>query len=740
MRSVPCYSLRPPLPALGPSIAGLFAVPLGLAVVSGIALMGSLVGTAASRDRPLLLLILAGAIAQVLLLQRLFFRRAQAALGEAEAKFATIFRNSPDPMAIATLAEGCLLEVNDSLVDFLGYSPTELIGRTSLELNLWQQPSDRQRYRDWLHQHGRVRNLEVQVRTKAGELKTGLLSAEVQILKGQPCVVSMLRDISDRQQGERRRQRAEAALKDSEARFRQLAEAVEEGFFVYETQAGHYSYVNPAYWRIRGISAEQDPGSEAEWLAGIHPDDRDRIAAALGRERQGENFDQEYRYTTPAGELRWLRSKAFPLRDEAGQVVRVVGTVEDITARKATEAALQDSEARFRSAFADAPYGISLVSATGRFVQANPCYCALLGYSEAELLGLTFADITHPDDRADDWAGFQRMMAGDVTTYEVEKRYLSKQGEVIPVVINAAPIYDGEGRPLYSVGHVQDIRDRLAISRLKDEFISVVSHELRTPITSIQGALALLGAGVYADRPEKARHMLDIAIGNSDRLVRLVDDILSFERLESGRVQLEKEACQVASLIYQAIDSVQPLADQSGITLAVTPLNTSLWAAPDAILQVLTNLLSNAIKFSQPGGTVWLQAKKVVPDVTPPAPTDRPTPTHRPAPTAHAAKHRHPLPPSIPTAESIPHLLLTVRDHGRGIPADKLEVIFEQFQQVDVSDARMRGGTGLGLAICKRIVQQHRGHIWVESTLGQGSCFSVALPLEVDGDLEVGRG
>jgi signal transduction histidine kinase len=175
----------------------------------------------------------------------------------------------------------------------------------------------------------------------------------------------------------------------------------------------------------------------------------------------------------------------------------------------------------------------------------------------------------------------------------------------------------------------------------------------------------------------------------------LVDNILSFERLESGKVQLEKEHCQVATLLYQAIDAVQPLADQSGITLALTPLTATLWAAPDGIVQVLTNLLSNAVKFSSQGGTICMNAS-----------TER------------------------SNAESSNlSVLFTVQDHGRGIPADKLETIFEQFQQVDASDSRRRGGTGLGLSICKNIVEQHDGSIWVESCLGQGSTFFFTVPL-----------
>ena len=491
---------------------------------------------------------------------------------------------------------------------------------------------------------------------------------------------------------------AQLALQESEIRFRQLAEAVKEGFFVYEIETSRYSYINSAYRQIRGIDPENGPDSEAQWLTGIHPDDRDPIVAALEQERQGENFDQEYRFRRPDGELRWLRSRAFPIRDAAGAIVRIVGTVEDISDRKyieaeqkRTEAALRESEALFRSAFDDAPIGLTLVSSTGQFIMANAYFCTLVGYTEAELRHLTFQAITHPDDLSADLTCFAKIVAGQVHSSQMEKRYIDKQGKIVSVLIDVAPVCDAQGQFLYCVGQIQDIRDRLAIDRMKDEFISVISHELRTPITSIQGALVLLGAGVYADRPEKARHMLDIAITNSDRLVRLVDNILSFERLESGRVQLEPEPCQVAYLLYQAIDSVQPLADQAGITLALTPFTTTLWAAPDAIIQVLTNLLSNAIKFSYPGETVGVRAE---------------------------------LGAGEPSS-----VLFTVRDHGRGIPADKLGLIFDRFQQVDASDSRRRGGTGLGLAICKRIVQQHQGRIWVESQVGQGSTFYVALPL-----------
>ncbi len=761
----------------------------------------------------------------------------QIALAESEEKFTIIFRSSPDPIALTTLLEVRCVEANDSFLKMLEYSREELIGQRLVDFGIWVDRDNRAHVRQRLRQQGRVRNLEVQLGTRTGSIKTVLLSAELIEISGETYVLGVGKDISDRKRDEddlkqaeaalrqsetlnrtilnalpdliirmhrdgtyldfkptnafpigfpnlkrgenicnilpsetaqrrlaaattalqtgeiqvyefplwveeqplwqearvmpldtdevlvvirdlTQRKQAETALQASEARFRELAETVQEGFFVYEIESAHYSYVNPAYEAIIGTSPQLSHQGMSHWLNNIHPGDRDLVEAALQREGEGVNFDQEYRYILPDGEIRWLRSQAFPLRNEAGAMVRVVGTVEDISDRKRVEAALRereamlrDSEEKFRKAFDGAPIGVSLVSATGQFLKVNPSYCTIVGYLEAELLALTFHDITHPADLKSDLQGFEQMLAGQLRSFQMEKRYITKQGTIVPVIINTAPIRDHNGELLYVVGHTQDIRDRLKVERMKDEFVSVVSHELRTPLTSIRGALGILESGIFNDRPEKAQHMLKIALNNSDRLVRLVNDILDLERLESGKVRLVMEPCPVTSLMSQAIDGVQAIADQSTITLSLTPLSAILWAAPDAIIQTLTNLLSNAIKFSSSGDTVWLKA-----EMGNGWGTDEAN-----QPNSSAL--------SIPKSAAI---LFSIADQGRGIPPDKLELIFEQFQQVDVSDSREKGGTGLGLAICRNIVQQHGGQIWVESTLGKGSTFYFTLPLSCE--------
>jgi signal transduction histidine kinase len=251
-----------------------------------------------------------------------------------------------------------------------------------------------------------------------------------------------------------------------------------------------------------------------------------------------------------------------------------------------------------------------------------------------------------------------------------------------------------------SLAREQQYRDKMQLSvrsqldTLKDEFISTVSHELRTPLTSIRGALGLLASGTIGELDPRAMNLLRIATTNTDRLIRLINDILDLERMESGRAPLQIRRCSLRDLCDQAIETMTPMAEDHAVHLELVPFSEgqtpdSLFfdGDSDRILQVLTNLLSNAIKFSPAASTVRIH-------------TDA-------------------------TSDS---LLLKVVDEGRGIPADKLDSIFDRFQQVEHADARQRGGTGLGLSICRSIVQQHSGAIWAQRNLIKGTTMFVMLP------------
>ncbi|MBW4494743.1 MAG: cell wall metabolism sensor histidine kinase WalK [Oscillatoria princeps RMCB-10] len=317
-----------------------------------------------------------------------------------------------------------------------------------------------------------------------------------------------------------------------------------------------------------------------------------------------------------------------------------------------------------------------------------------------------------------------------------ELAHLNGSAEQISVEVSASLLKDETGAAAGLVSAIRDISDRRRAQLTKDEFIATVSHELRTPLTSIHGSLGLLTGGLLTAQPEKAQRMLEIAATNTERLVRLINDLLDLERMTSGQVALKKQACNAADLMVQASDLMRDMAEKAGITLSAEPVlghpqGVFLEADPDRILQTLTNLLSNAIKFSPPQTTVWLTGEVLscadaINCVSPPlAETGfiRSEISSRDAGVSRLTELR--------TGRL---LLIAVKDHGRGIPPEKLETVFERFQQVDAADSRQKGGTGLGLAISRTIVEQHGGRIWAESAPGEGSTFFLTLPLPGSSD------
>ncbi len=277
--------------------------------------------------------------------------------------------------------------------------------------------------------------------------------------------------------------------------------------------------------------------------------------------------------------------------------------------------------------------------------------------------------------------------------YHLQLKIYRPDGELRITENRARAEFDPTGKITRLYGTTQDITDLKKVETLKDEFVSTVSHELRTPLTSIRGSLGLLLSGRLGELSLQGKRMLEIAVNNTDRLVRLINDILDLELIEARKVTFLRESCNVAELVRQAVEVVQPLAEKAEVKLVVKTLAMQIRADPDRLIQTFTNLLGNAIKFSPPQTEIAIET-------------------------------------SIDTTLNPNRLMITFQDQGRGIPPDKLQTIFGRFQQVDASDSRQKGGTGLGLAICQSIIQQHEGKIWAESTVGQGSTFFVALPLD----------
>ena len=335
--------------------------------------------------------------------------------------------------------------------------------------------------------------------------------------------------------------------------------------------------------------------------------------------------------------------------------------------------------------------GICSADECGLVSFANPAAARLLGIPTASLAGEALHELLHgtgtPGCTCGKECRLRLALEHHVSSFG-EDTVLRRDGVSFPAEYVLTPLLD-QGRFSGSVISFRDISQRSALDRLKDEFISTVSHELRTPLTSIRGALGLLSSGILGQVNDKAANLLRIALTNSDRLVRLINDILDLERIQSGREPLTFRPVLLGDIVRQAFDGMQPVAEAAGVQLIHDSAKVEISADPDRLLQVLTNLLSNAVKFSPANSTISVTMQRGVSGVT-----------------------------------------LSVVDEGRGIPADKLEAIFGRFQQVDASDSRQKGGSGLGLAICRTIVLQHSGRIWAERNAVSGSTFRVFLPFQ----------
>jgi PAS domain S-box-containing protein len=382
--------------------------------------------------------------------------------------------------------------------------------------------------------------------------------------------------------------------------------------------------------------------------------------------------------------------------------------------------------------------GICGVNSEGKITFINPAAAIMLGYQIEELINRSIDTILFRYQSEMTSSALEEGFLYPVLKYgrvqqDKEQVFWRSDGSSFPVECIATPMQEPKATDIASkrlvggenidkfipsssfvshpdweiIGAVitfRDITERQAIERMKDEFISVVSHELRTPLTSIRGALGLVAGGLLRSQPEKAQRMLEIAAANTDRLTRLINDILDIERIESGKVQMEKQVCNAAELMVQATDDMRVMAEKAGVRLVVVPIEARIEVDRDRIIQVLTNLISNAIKFSPADTTIEVDAEIAGQE------------------SRGVKDHQN----SVSFANSN-YILFKVKDQGRGIPDDKLETIFGRFQQVNSSDSRDKGGTGLGLAICRSIVQQHDGRIWVESCLGEGSSFYFTL-------------
>lgn len=356
-------------------------------------------------------------------------------------------------------------------------------------------------------------------------------------------------------------------------------------------------------------------------------------------------------------------------------------------------AELHQAERRWRSLLEDIGLAVVGLDIDGKISYANPFLLKLTGYTAEEIAGRDwFADFVPPSEHAQLSQYFKDLLTRPETPLQYRNTVRGRSAQEYVFRWNHTLLRDPDGNCIGTISIGENITEQAKFDRIKDDFISVVSHELRTPLTAIHGGINLLSQGSVSSQSELGQQLLGVVAENSQRLVRLVNDIIDVEYLSSAKNPLRKELINTQEITHVAVSMFKCAANQSNREVIVRDSGFDIVGDRDRLSQVLTHLLENAAKFSPPESTVRLTVK------------------------------------SHPQAAEKAAVLFTLCDQGRGIPPEQRSKIFERFTQVDASNTRTEGGTGLGLAICQSIVNLHGGRIWVESHLGQGSCFHFTIP------------
>jgi len=383
------------------------------------------------------------------------------------------------------------------------------------------------------------------------------------------------------------------------------------------------------------------------------------------------------------GVIRPFETVKSAIFDDDGRVQMIVGVCRDISERKRVEAVLHEKDL----ALENAVDGISRLDRDGKFIYVNRAFSDLLGYPQDELLGLEWPLLIESNDLNKVTAAYESMLTKGKE--EVEAKALRKDGSSFVAQMILVKTQDGDKD---FDGHYCFMRDITELKHrelldIKSRFISTASHELRTPLHSISEGVKTVLGGLTGELTPDQKEFLTIVKRNVERLTRLINDLLDFQKLEAGAVQYHFEPGDINELIKEMLETMLTIPKSRAVIQALAPDLPKVLMDYDRIARVLINLISNAVKFT-PAGTITITT------------------------TVEAEKIR-----------------VSIADTGIGIHQEYLEKIFEAFQQVGVTKGPEYMGTGLGLSICKRIIEQHGGTIWVESEFGKGSTFSFTLPV-----------
>ncbi|MFN7086574.1 MAG: PAS domain S-box protein [Burkholderiales bacterium] len=516
------------------------------------------------------------------------------------------------------------------------------------------------------------------------------------------CGISI--DITDRKH-------IEAALKESEERFRQFSDSINVGFWILDLNPRRVVYVNRAFTRISGLEADAvyrgaGPGADV-----VHEEDRPAVKQAFEQWLQAQPsacLEIDYRIVRPGGEIRWIHDYGVKLQNAEGETFRILGISEDITGRKLAEEEVRQTRAFMESIIENIPNMLFVKDAKElRFVQLNRAGEELLGYSRDALIGKTDYDL-FPKNEADFSTMRDRQVLSSGMMIDIpEEPVRTRHRGLRYVHTKKLPIFDRDGQPRYLLGISEDITDRKradeaikamnrALERKAGELATVnqeleafaysVSHDLRAPLRHVDGYINLLQkrAGLALD--ETSRRYLDTISKAAARMACLIDDLLAFSRM--GRTELNKTVVPLERLIASIVDEISADIGSRQIDWVVKPL-PSVFGDAALIRQAFFNLLDNAVKYTRPRERARIEVACV--------------------------------------QSANEEAVIVVSDNGVGFDMKYVDKLFGVFQRLH--RAEEFEGTGIGLAHVARIVQRHGGRVWAVGEKDKGAAFYVAIPL-----------
>jgi PAS domain S-box-containing protein len=719
------------------------------------------------------------------------------------------------PEGIAVLDEvGRVLRINGEFSRMFGFSPMEAFGRRLDDLvcppHLRDEASEMLR---GVARGERLARETVRRRNDGSLLHVSILATPIHLRDGRMGSYRIFRDVTERKESER-------WVRESDERFRQLAENIEAVFYMKDALNTETLYVSPAYAAIWGQPTQTLYDDPSAWIAALHPADRARVLAGRPAALFGST-DAEYRIVRPDGTIRWIRDRSFPVRDEHGKIYRQAGLAEDVTGRRLTEVALRESEERhraildalpdllvhlqrdgrvlgyhpgegqelgrptqvvvgtsifdllppqvaerllqaveaacatgqlqiveyehpvdgmarareariavagvdralliardvtdrrradealrqseerYRTLFDQAPVGVFQYDASLRLTGCNRAFAALSRASADRLIGL---DLRGVRDRRI-LPCFEAVLEGRTASYEGPYQVTTSDAEIW-ISLHASPLLDGRGTVVGGIGVLEDISERRAAEtelarvnqelrrrtaelesalRSRSQFYVSMNHELRTPISAVMLYHELLLSGALGELSDEQREAVDQAYKSSGHLLELVRDVLDLSKIEAGKLEIRATETHLPDFLDDLLATVRPLAEAYGVELEVEGARAipPVMVDPRRLRQILLNLVSNAVKFAR-GRPVVIRCRARGDEF-------------------HVA----------------------VEDQGHGIAPGDLPRVFEEFVQVGDGET----GTGLGLPISKRLAELMQGRLEASSSPGDGSIFTLVLPV-----------